>query len=621
MGDVHAKDRRRWRRYPVSETRSRLLPVQTHADLVVFDLHRHHRRLVVRVSSRRTPRVQESDAVDDVVHRFVGVTSDTDSVCSGLVVDDAGDALGVPCSWTSAVGDDEGDPVDGERRHVRQVDGLAVAGPSHACVRSVRERLEPVDGRRRVEVASVDGVVRSSDPSLDPVGNLGRPPWDVCVADERQFHTSVSTQHHKSRCAGLPRDAMTHVVTVFLRRRGRILLVRRGDTVGTYRGQWGGVSGYVEGDPADALTDARRELAEEVGVLDATLVRAGDPVEVVDGDREWTVHPFLFDWSGERELTLNAELTTAEWVHPPAILVRETVPALWAAYAAVAPTVADVRDDETHGSAYISVRALEVLRDRAAVADDWESIATVARDLRDARPSMAALVNRVDRVMSEAIEAGRTPEAVLERAQDAVDGAVRADEDAAANAAERLSGTVLTLSRSGTVLDALTQAPLDAVVVAESRPAREGVDVADELARAGLDVTLTTDAAMGYVLAEEDVDAAVVGADTVFADGSVANKVGTRLLALAASRADVPFSVVAARDKIAPGDEFHPEFGDADEVYAGDRDVDVCNPVFDRTPGDLVAGVVTESVVLDTEDVSEVAAEHRRLAAWDDSIP
>jgi translation initiation factor 2B subunit (eIF-2B alpha/beta/delta family) len=411
---------------------------------------------------------------------------------------------------------------------------------------------------------------------------------------------------------------MTHVVTVFLRRRGRILLVRRSDAVGTYRGQWGGVSGYVEGDPTDALTDARRELAEEVGMLDTTFVRAGDPVEVVDGDHEWTVHPFLFDWSGERELTLNEELTTAEWVHPPTILDRETVPALWAAYEAVAPTIADVRDDETHGSAYISVRALEVLRDRAAVTDDWESLVAVARDIRDARPSMAALTNRIDRVMSEATEAGRTPEAVLARAQDAVDDAVRADEEAAVNAAERLSGTVLTLSRSGTVLDALTRASLDAVVVAESRPACEGVDVADELARTGVGVTLTTDAAMGYVLVEEDVDAAVVGADTVFADGSVANKVGTRLLALAAARADVPLYVVTARDKIVSGDQFHPEFGDDDEVYAGDRDVDVCNPIFDRTPGDLVAGVVTESGVLDAEDVSEVAAEHRRLIVWDD---
>jgi translation initiation factor 2B subunit (eIF-2B alpha/beta/delta family) len=409
---------------------------------------------------------------------------------------------------------------------------------------------------------------------------------------------------------------MADVVTVFLRRRGRTLLVRRSDAVGTYRGQWGGVSGYVEGDPADALVDARRELEEEVGVLDATHVRTGDPVEVVDGDREWTVHPFLFEWNDTGDLTLNEELTTAEWVHPPTIFDRETVPALWDAYEAVAPTVADVRDDETHGSAYISIRALEVLRDRAAVADDWNAVAAVARALRDARPSMAALATRVDRVM---YEADRTPEAVRERARDAVDDAVRADEAAAANAADLLSGTVLTLSRSGTVTETLLGARPERVVVAESRPACEGVDVAETLARAGLDVTLTTDAAVGYVLAEESVDAAVVGADTVFSDATVANKVGTRLLALAAARDEVPLYVVTARDKITPGDdEFHPEFGADDAVYDGDADVDVCNPTFDRTPPDLVTGVVTEGGVLDADGVAAVAAEHGHLAGWDD---
>ncbi|MFC6726725.1 initiation factor 2B, partial [Halobium palmae] len=82
---------------------------------------------------------------------------------------------------------------------------------------------------------------------------------------------------------------MAHVVTAFLRHRGDVLLVRRSDEVGTYRGKWGGVSGFVERDPDDdldsgvsewspptlvdsgdgersppTLADARRELAEEV---------------------------------------------------------------------------------------------------------------------------------------------------------------------------------------------------------------------------------------------------------------------------------------------------------------------------------------------------------------------
>ena len=412
---------------------------------------------------------------------------------------------------------------------------------------------------------------------------------------------------------GTEQSAMTHVVTAFLRRRGRLLLVHRSQEVGTYQGLWGGVSGYVEGDPADALDDARRELREEVGVTDATLVRAGSTVTIVDGDREWTVHPFLFDWPVAGDLALNEELTATEWIHAPTMQTRETVPGLWQAYEAVAPSVETVRDDRRHGSAYISVRALEVLRDRAAVADDWAEAAAVARGLRDARPSMAALANRVNRAMSEA---ARSPEAVSERATTAVDDAVRADDEAAENASAVLSEaeTVLTLSRSGTVTAALSDVPK--IVVAESRPAREGVEVAEELAGAGADVTLVADAAIGFVLTEEDVDAAVVGADTVFPDGSVANKIGTRLLALAAAREGVPCYVVTARDKVSPSDDFHPEFGERESLYEGESGLDVLNPTFDRTPSDLVTGVVTEGGVLDVEEVMAVADEHRRFAEW-----
>jgi translation initiation factor 2B subunit (eIF-2B alpha/beta/delta family)/8-oxo-dGTP pyrophosphatase MutT (NUDIX family) len=473
---------------------------------------------------------------------------------------------------------------------------------------------------------------------------------------------------------------MAHVVTAFLRHRGQMLLVRRSDEVGTHRGQWAGVSGFVEsgsggtthagdGDHSPTiLTDARRELAEEVGVLDATLVRAGEPVEVDDDEGRFTVHPFLFDYPGDDRpgLTLNGELVEAAWVQPPAILDRDTVPKLWAAYEAVAPTVEDVRGDQTHGSAYVSLRALEVLRDRAATAavadresavagsDGWESVAEVARELRDARPSMTALATRVNRVMSRA---DRSPAAVRDRAEVAVADAVDADAGAAANAAALLDDRgidrVLTLSRSGTVRDALLSAR-PSVLVAESRTAREGVGVAESLADEGLEVTLAPDAAAGFAFADQaDVDAPdalLVGADTVFPDGGVANKVGTRALALSAAREAVPGYVVAARDKIAPetdrsadaddgadanggseggapdgfgtgagsGVEFTQEFEDEDALYDGAGGLSVWNPVFDRTPADAVSGVVTEDGVLDADDVASVAADYAGLAAWDD---
>ncbi|MFB6195539.1 MAG: NUDIX domain-containing protein [Haloplanus sp.] len=405
---------------------------------------------------------------------------------------------------------------------------------------------------------------------------------------------------------------MTHVVTAFLRHRTAVLLGRRSDAVGTYVGRWAGVSGYVEGDPADAERDARREIREETGLTDATLVRDGDPVDVRDGDRTWTVHPFLFTVD-TRSITTNEEIDAHEWVAPPAIRDRRTVPGLWRAYEAVAPTVETVETDTTHGSAWLSVRALEVLRDRAAVADDYGAVAAVARDLRDARPSMAAVANRVNRVMATA---DRTPAAVQRRARAAAEDALDADAEAATRAADRCGASVVTLSRSGTVRTALERAR-PAVVIGESRPAREGVDVAAALAETGLDVTLTTDAALPAELSARDPDAVLVGADAILADGGVVNKVGTRSLALAAAREGVPVYVVAAADKVRPDERMHGETGDATDLYDGTAPVSVANPIFDRTPADLVTGVVTERGVLDADAVRDVAAEHRDHAAWD----
>ncbi|MFD1632744.1 NUDIX domain-containing protein [Haloplanus ruber] len=405
---------------------------------------------------------------------------------------------------------------------------------------------------------------------------------------------------------------MTHVVTCFLRHERDVLLGRRSDAVGTYVGRWAGVSGYVEGDPRDAERDARREVREETGRADATLVRAGDPVELRDGDRTWTVHPFLFEVDS-REVTPNEEIATHEWVLPPAIRERETVPGLWAAYEAVAPTVETVATDTVHGSAWLSLRALDVLRDRAAVADEYGVVAAVARDLRTARPSMAAVANRVNRVMSAA---ERTPASIRAATERVADAARQADGEAATRAADLCGESVVTLSRSGTVRAALERAQ-PAVLIGESRPAREGADVAAELAHAGLDVTLTTDAALPSELATRDPDTVLVGADAVLADGSVVNKVGTRGLALAAAREGVPVYVVAAAAKVRPDETVHGETGDAADIYDGAAPVSVANPVFDRTPADLVTGVVTERGVLDGDAVRSVAAEHRANAAWD----
>ena len=400
------------------------------------------------------------------------------------------------------------------------------------------------------------------------------------------------------------------VVTCFLRHGTEVLLVRRSDAVGSYRERWGGVSGDAEGTPGAA---ARREIDEEVGLLDAVeFVRSADALEVEDKDRgtRWLVHPFLFDCSSTA-VDPNEEIADHEWVQPPEMQNRQTVPRLWETYRAVAPTVGTVADDDEHGSAYLSVRALEVLRDAAADVETGgaDDLGSLAADLRAARPSMGVVRNRVNRVVADADD---TPAGVRERAAAVCRRAVEADDEAAAEAARTVGDRVLTLSRSGTVLAALRRADPEAVYVAESRPKREGVGVAEELAES-LDVSLFVDAAVGHVLAAEPVDTVLVGADSVLADGSVVNKVGTRPAALAAAEAGVDCYAVCATDKVVPTTDVTLESGPAAEAHDCEA-VEVLDPTFEVTPPGPFDGLLTEEGVLAAADVAALADEHAALA-------
>jgi len=430
----------------------------------------------------------------------------------------------------------------------------------------------------------------------------------------------------------------THVVTVFLRNEGAVLLLRRSDAVGSYSGHWGAVAGHAEGDPDAA---AREEIREETGIdpdAETALVRRGDPFAVADPDlgRRWVVHAFLFD-SATRSVDPNEETDQFEWVAPTAILHRETVPDLWRSYDRVRPTIETVAGDTDHGAAWLSLRALEVLRDEAALAaerpDDvgsWSLLTTLARDLLDARPSMAVVANRVNRAMDVASETA-TPTALESAAFEGIKRSTDADGDAAVIAADRLPDRIATLSRSGTVTAAVERAGPDEVLVAESRPGREGVGTAERFAeRTDAAVTLTTDAALADRLAATGVEAVVVGADTVLPDGRVLNKVGTRAAAAAAASEGVDCYVVAASDKVAAAqahadgtdpaeaDGVDREERDPAELYDGRAAVEVANPTFDVTPSGLVDAVVTERGALDPCSIREIAAEHRALAAWDE---
>jgi methylthioribose-1-phosphate isomerase len=146
------------------------------------------------------------------------------------------------------------------------------------------------------------------------------------------------------------------------------------------------------------------------------------------------------------------------------------------------------------------------------------------------------------------------------------------------------------------------------VVADETRPLLQGSRLtAWELRRAGIDVTVIADGAAGARLAAGDVDAVLVGADRIAANGDVANKVGTYGLAVLAHQHGVPFYVLAPTSTVdldtATGDRIPIEVRDPDEIrrawgrLTAPEDAAVWSPAFDVTPAELVTAIVTEKGV------------------------
>lgn len=256
--------------------------------------------------------------------------------------------------------------------------------------------------------------------------------------------------------------------------------------------------------------------------------------------------------------------------------------------------------------------------DRGAVHADAERIAA-------ARPTAVNLRRGVERALAALPEG---PEAVLAQALAMLDEDARVNREASRHAADLLLREVgrrplrllthcntgrLAAVEWGTALGVVWHLHADGqveyVLADETRPLLQGSRLtAWELAEAGVPYRVLPDSAAASALARGLVDAVVVGADRIAANGDVANKVGTYPLALAAAHHGIPFVVVAPSSTVdtalPDGTAIVIEERAADEVtcVAGvpvsPDGAEVFNPAFDVTPVDLVTAVVTEDGVL-----------------------
>jgi methylthioribose-1-phosphate isomerase len=171
----------------------------------------------------------------------------------------------------------------------------------------------------------------------------------------------------------------------------------------------------------------------------------------------------------------------------------------------------------------------------------------------------------------------------------------------------------------GVVRGAIDAGKRIAVIADETRPFLQGARLtAWELAEDNIPVTLITDNMAGHVMKKGLVDAVVVGADRIAANGDAANKIGTYMVAVLAKQHGIPFYVAAPLstvDRNTPtGDGIPIEERDPREVthvkdhQLAPEGIGVGNYAFDVTPNELIAAIITDQGVARAPYTESLAA-------------
>lgn len=269
-----------------------------------------------------------------------------------------------------------------------------------------------------------------------------------------------------------------------------------------------------------------------------------------------------------------------------------------------------LRVDRSHGASALAQQALVLLR-RSAEAlfsvSNGEARQVLERRclaLAGCRPSMA-VIGQLLSLWRRRLELARpTGISLAQWAASQAAGLVEESRQASALAADQMARcidagqTLMSHSSSSTLgqlFDRLAEKNIR-LILSESRPLNEGAALATRLVAAGHQLVLITEAQMGIFI--EQADLVVVGADSVLADGTLVNKAGTRLLALAAQAAKVPFYCCYERFKQCPTSrhELVLEQMAVEELGHGSLPaVNLRNVYFDCTEPALITGWVTEA--------------------------
>jgi methylthioribose-1-phosphate isomerase len=285
----------------------------------------------------------------------------------------------------------------------------------------------------------------------------------------------------------------------------------------------------------------------------------------------------------------------------PAIGVSAAMGIALGANQSVGTSVADLEDDLNY-ICDVMARTRPTAVNLFWAIERMRSAFERAKSLRDVEAVKKALVSEALAIFEEDITANR---AIGQHGAALIpDGAtVLTHCNAGALATAGDYGTAL-----GVIRGARDAGKRVAVIADETRPFLQGLRLtAWELAKDDIPVTVITDSMAGHVMKSGKVDAVVVGADRIAANGDTANKIGTYMVAVLAKEHGIPFYVAAplttldlslSSGELIPIEERDPvEVTHIRDHQLGPDGINVHNPAFDVTPNHFITAIVTDKGV------------------------
>lgn len=267
-------------------------------------------------------------------------------------------------------------------------------------------------------------------------------------------------------------------------------------------------------------------------------------------------------------------------------------------------TIKDIRKINVQGANEIAIYSLGFLKQYVKQHGFEKDFEIVAKKLEKVRPTAVVLHNCLEILRKE------RKVSTIDKLIKSINTA-REKESKYSDKIIHTQSVIMTYCHSGEAMSFIKhfwkKHEKIAVIACLTEPKHQGVRTAKDLSLAGIPVTLIDDNAIGYFM--NSVDMVIVGADALRLEG-VVNKIGTKLLATAASSAHKPFYVIANSLKLDTRYNFKIEERPGREIFRKTikekiNGIKIRNPVFDVTPWELVTAVITERGITFPEKIKK----------------